>query len=340
MKSPNGCGRWHRCRHASSFRATRTNEQPISTVGVRASGTGWLTGTRNSIYKCPQSVSRGAVHGRRLRNIRQHWGVIIRWRNRWSSSSRRPRPGPSIAISATTMSSSRAWDTFAIFPWAASAPMSPNARAKAAKTRKLPPKERAEYKARRARAQLVRRMGVDPDNGWKAEYETLPGKEKVVDELRRSADPRRARLPGDRPRSRGRSHRMAPAGTDRRRSRQVPPGGVQRNHQVRPGGGFPESRQGSTRIASMRSRRGVSSIAWSASSCRRCSGPSVARNLSAGRSAVGRGAPHRRTRTRNPGVYAGRVLGGLRGPRPGSGTGRSPAPVQRRERRRQAFPSR
>ncbi|MCY3818396.1 MAG: type I DNA topoisomerase [Gammaproteobacteria bacterium] len=58
----------------------------------------------------------------------------------------------------------------------------------AAKTRKLPPKERAEYKARRARAQLVRRMGVDPDNGWKAEYETLPGKEKVVDELRRFAD--------------------------------------------------------------------------------------------------------------------------------------------------------
>ena len=58
----------------------------------------------------------------------------------------------------------------------------------AAKTRKLAPKERAEYKARRARAQLVRRMGVDPDNGWKAEYETLPGKEKVVAELRKFAD--------------------------------------------------------------------------------------------------------------------------------------------------------
>ena len=58
----------------------------------------------------------------------------------------------------------------------------------AAKTRGLPPEERAEYRARRARAQLVRRMGVDPDNGWKAEYETLPGKEKVVDELRRFAD--------------------------------------------------------------------------------------------------------------------------------------------------------
>ena len=58
----------------------------------------------------------------------------------------------------------------------------------AAKTRKLPPKQRAEYKAKRARAQLVRRMGVDPDNGWQAVYETLPGKEKVVDELRKFAD--------------------------------------------------------------------------------------------------------------------------------------------------------
>ena len=58
----------------------------------------------------------------------------------------------------------------------------------AAKTRKLAPEERAEYKVRRARAQLVRRMGVDPDNGWKAEYETLPGKEKVVAELRKFAE--------------------------------------------------------------------------------------------------------------------------------------------------------
>ena len=58
----------------------------------------------------------------------------------------------------------------------------------AAKTRKLAPQARAEYRARRAREQLVRRMGVDPDNGWKADYETLPGKEKVVEELRRFAD--------------------------------------------------------------------------------------------------------------------------------------------------------
>lgn len=35
--------------------------------------------------------------------------------------------------------------------------------------------------------QLVRRMGIDPDHGWRAEYQVLPGKEKVVDELRKAA---------------------------------------------------------------------------------------------------------------------------------------------------------
>lgn len=39
----------------------------------------------------------------------------------------------------------------------------------------------------KARRQLVGRMGVDPDNGWQARYEILPGKEKVVEELRRLA---------------------------------------------------------------------------------------------------------------------------------------------------------
>ena len=58
----------------------------------------------------------------------------------------------------------------------------------AAKTRKLPPEEKASYKRQRAREQLVRRMGVDPDNGWAAEYQVLPGKEKVVAELKRFAE--------------------------------------------------------------------------------------------------------------------------------------------------------
>ena len=54
----------------------------------------------------------------------------------------------------------------------------------AAKTRKLPPKQKAEYRAKRARSQLVQRMGVDPDNGWSAAYEVIPGKEKVVRDLK------------------------------------------------------------------------------------------------------------------------------------------------------------
>lgn len=39
----------------------------------------------------------------------------------------------------------------------------------------------------KAKRQLVARMGVDPEHGWKAKYEILPGKEKVVEELRRLA---------------------------------------------------------------------------------------------------------------------------------------------------------
>jgi len=60
----------------------------------------------------------------------------------------------------------------------------PKARAKeAARTRKLSPEKREEYKRKRARQQLIRRMGVNPDTNWEAAYEILPGKEKVVEEL-------------------------------------------------------------------------------------------------------------------------------------------------------------
>ncbi len=67
-------------------------------------------------------------------------------------------------------------------------PVDPKARAKAAaESRKLPPEVRAQRKKEKARAQLIERMGINPDNGWSANYEILPGKEKVVDELRRLA---------------------------------------------------------------------------------------------------------------------------------------------------------
>ncbi|MBB3101752.1 type I DNA topoisomerase [Azomonas macrocytogenes] len=56
----------------------------------------------------------------------------------------------------------------------------PVKRTKAATENAVPPKEKA-------RRQLFTRMGVDPEHDWKAHYEILPGKEKVIDELRRLA---------------------------------------------------------------------------------------------------------------------------------------------------------
>jgi len=64
----------------------------------------------------------------------------------------------------------------------------PKERAKAAAaTRKLDPAAKGEHRKRKAREQLIARMGIDPEHGWKAHYEILPGKEKVVAELRKLA---------------------------------------------------------------------------------------------------------------------------------------------------------
>ncbi|MGV6807981.1 MAG: type I DNA topoisomerase [bacterium] len=67
-------------------------------------------------------------------------------------------------------------------------PVDAKARAKAAaETRKMSPEQKARHKAKKAKQQLVARMGIDPEKGWKANYQILPGKEKVVDELRKLA---------------------------------------------------------------------------------------------------------------------------------------------------------
>lgn len=58
----------------------------------------------------------------------------------------------------------------------------------AAQTRKMDPETKARYKQQKAHEQLIRRMGVDPENDWEAHYEVLPGKEKVVSELQRLAN--------------------------------------------------------------------------------------------------------------------------------------------------------
>jgi len=64
----------------------------------------------------------------------------------------------------------------------------PKARARAAaKTRKLAGAKRDAHRKEQSKKALFARMGIDPENDWKAHYEILPGKEKVVGELRKLA---------------------------------------------------------------------------------------------------------------------------------------------------------
>jgi len=53
----------------------------------------------------------------------------------------------------------------------------------AAITRKLSPEDKVIHRQKKSKEQLIKRMGVNPEKGWIARYEILPGKEKVVDEL-------------------------------------------------------------------------------------------------------------------------------------------------------------
>lgn len=68
-------------------------------------------------------------------------------------------------------------------------PVDAKERAKqAAATRKMSAEDKASYQAKKSKSQLINRMGIDPDNNWEATYEILPGKEKVVEELRKLAE--------------------------------------------------------------------------------------------------------------------------------------------------------
>ena len=51
----------------------------------------------------------------------------------------------------------------------------------------LSPEEKARQKEINARKSLVRRMGVDPDNGWDADWQIIPEKEKVLKALKKAA---------------------------------------------------------------------------------------------------------------------------------------------------------
>ncbi|MDX1705868.1 type I DNA topoisomerase [Pseudidiomarina sp.] len=56
-----------------------------------------------------------------------------------------------------------------------------------AEVRKMSPEKKEAYRQERELKKLVARMGVDPEHNWQAEYEVLPGKEKVVNELKKLA---------------------------------------------------------------------------------------------------------------------------------------------------------
>jgi len=64
----------------------------------------------------------------------------------------------------------------------------PKARAaQAALTRKMSPEQKAIYRQEKAKRDLVQNMGINPENGWEANYQVLPDKVKVVTELKKLA---------------------------------------------------------------------------------------------------------------------------------------------------------
>jgi len=54
-------------------------------------------------------------------------------------------------------------------------------------TKGLSAEEKAKLKAKKDKEALIGRMGIDPEKGWAAKYQILPGKEKVVAELKKLA---------------------------------------------------------------------------------------------------------------------------------------------------------
>jgi DNA topoisomerase I len=58
---------------------------------------------------------------------------------------------------------------------------------KAAATRKLSPEAKIIHKAKMAKEGLFKRMGLNPEKDWAADYAILPGKEKVIKELKKYA---------------------------------------------------------------------------------------------------------------------------------------------------------
>ncbi|NVD06279.1 type I DNA topoisomerase [Vibrio sp. JPW-9-11-11] len=60
-------------------------------------------------------------------------------------------------------------------------------KAAAVSTKGLSAEEKARIKKEKDRKALIKKMGIDPYHGWEANYQILPGKEKVVAELQKLA---------------------------------------------------------------------------------------------------------------------------------------------------------
>ncbi|RJX73764.1 type I DNA topoisomerase [Vibrio sinensis] len=61
-------------------------------------------------------------------------------------------------------------------------------KAAAVSTKDLSAEEKARIKKEKDRKALIKKMGIDPYHGWEANYQILPGKEKVVAELQKLAE--------------------------------------------------------------------------------------------------------------------------------------------------------
>jgi len=64
---------------------------------------------------------------------------------------------------------------------------SSGAKAAAISTKGMSPEEKARIKKEKDRKALIKKMGINPFNEWEANYQILPGKEKVVAELQKLA---------------------------------------------------------------------------------------------------------------------------------------------------------
>ena len=64
---------------------------------------------------------------------------------------------------------------------------SPTNSKRASIPKNLSPEQKAKLKAVNDRNRLIRRMGIDPDNGWTADWQIIPEKEKVIKSLRKAA---------------------------------------------------------------------------------------------------------------------------------------------------------